>query len=482
MNKKRTSWIILIFWIGTPQLWGQEIKNLPSAYKNLSATALRGALRFERTCYDVKYYELSLKIDVKNKYISGSNIIFFQATDTTSLIQIDLDKRYTIDSICFAKKQIPYFRRHNAIFTKFPSQLQRDSLYSVQVFYRGKGINDFDRIYGSKGMMFKKDAQGRDWIGVSCEQAGASLWFPNKDHLSDEPDSVRLHWIYPNHLKCISNGRLEATKKDVIPNYDQSTWFVRNPINNYNITFYLGNYLKIVIPYTSVNQQNYEIHCYFLDYDIDKAYNYYKHIPQFLRFFEEKFGEYPYWSDKFAVVQSPYLGMEHQGCLAIGEALSGPKLFNHYYTLNAPYHSTLIHEIAHEWWGNSVSASDMAHVWLHEGFATYCEMLYIEKMFGRNKYLENINFLRTYGNNNLPVLGRENINENMFENGNVYFKGACVIHDLREEINDDKIFFDILKTFQQRYKNKTVTTQHFVRLVNEKTNRNFTRFFEEKLK
>ncbi|MEO1655252.1 MAG: M1 family aminopeptidase, partial [Bacteroidota bacterium] len=373
---------------------------------------LRGALSPERKAFDVFYYDLSVRIPKSRGTIKGGNSIHFIVKNATRRIQLDLYKNMKIDAIYLEGSSevtaLPFSREHHTVYVDFKEALQKDSTYTVRVEYQGIPLSN-KWEYQYKGFIWEKDAKYRPWIGVSCEHIGASLWWPNKDHLSDEPDSMRIHLQVPIDQTCISNGVLESTED--IGKERIYHWFVQNPIDNYNVSFILGSYIKSTLPYKN-REGDWEIELYTLDYDIKHAKKYFNYAPTALQFFETLFGTYPFWNDKFALVQSPYSGMEHQGCLAIGENLAFYK--NWYYAYQVPWHSTLVHEMAHEWWGNSVSISDMADAWLQEGFATYAEMLFIERMLGKEAYEKSVNYLKYFIEYDYPVLGIPGLNDNTF--------------------------------------------------------------------
>ena len=253
-------------------------------------------------------------------------------------------------------------------------------------------------------------------------------------------------------------------------------WFIQNPIDNYNVSFYLGHYIKNTIPY-EYSGEGREIDVYVLDYESKSIKNYFLYVPEMIAFFEGIYGEYPFWDDKFAIVQSSYRGMEHQGCLAIGRSLTND---NWSYIFDIPWHSTLIHEIAHEWWGNSISVSDMSDAWLQEGLATYSEMLFIEAVYGYEAYEKSLANLKLYIEYTYPVVGNRDVNENTFSNGDIYYRGAWVIHKLREKIGKEDLF-KVLFNFQQIHKKQTVTTQDFINTVNDITGSDYTKFLMDRL-
>jgi aminopeptidase N len=443
------------------------------------ADSLRGALRFERSCYDVHYYHLALEIIPQKKKIKGSNEIHFVVQQTTKKIQIDLFANMKIDKILFGDQALRFERKFNAVFVHFSDSLPVHSHHKIQVWYEGSPLLP-SQTGGRHGFYWDTDQQGRPWVGLSCEGLGASFWFPNKDHLSDEPDSMRMSYTFPADLECIANGILE---KQASPNEKQKTyhWLTKHPINNYNVTLYLGHYASIVLPYNPKGRQQRSIYAYFLDYERERAGAYFAKTPQFIRLFEDLFGEYPFWDEKMAIVQSPYPGMEHQTCVAIGPDLAIGQDESWAYGNQLPWARVLPHELAHEWWGNAVSAKDMADIWLHEGFATYAEMLLIEVALGKDAYLREIEKQENLIQYLYPILGNPHVNEDMFANNDVYHRGALILHELRIEIGDIRVFMGVMKRFFLENQFKTVTTQDFVQTVNAMTNRDFTKFLHDRL-
>ncbi|MCU0445399.1 MAG: M1 family metallopeptidase [Microscillaceae bacterium] len=440
---------------------------------------VRGGLSVDRTCFDVKYYHLNLTIIPDKKFIQGHNDIHFQVKEPTQRIQIDLYNNLKVEKIIWQGQALKYERWEDFVFIDFPQNLRpSDSLQKISFYYFGKPRTNLSNN-GPKGFQWARDGKGNDWVGVSCEHVGASLWWPNKDHLSDEPDSMRLSFTTPSELVCIANGKLERKTEADLPSYTTHHWLLKNPINNYNVSFYLGKYQELKIPYQNTYRQA-EISFFYLDRENKKKVEEYtRYIPLFVQTFEYLFGEYPFWNDKFAIVQSSYAGMEHQTCVAIGPYLQTYE--NWYYYHSVPWHSTLIHEIAHEWWGNNVSVADMADVWLHEGFATYCEFLFMETIYGKNHYEREMTNLSRFVANQYKIVGRPNINDNTFIDGDIYFKGAITLHELREAIKDDSKFFRILQSFQMKFRGKTVKTQDFIDQVNLVTGKDFNDFFKKRV-
>jgi Aminopeptidase N len=436
--------------------------------------SLRGALRPERTCFDVTFYDLSLKIDPRKKFISGSVGITFNVTEPTKRIQIDLFDRYKIASITWDNKPLRYTREYNAIFVNFPDNLTVGSKQTITVTYSGKPINAPNPPWDG-GFVWKKDKNGNYWDGVACEHLGASSWWPNKDHPTDEPDSAKLTFIVPSGYDLVSNGRfLGKTKVD--SSYTSHTWFVSNPINNYDITFYLGKFSHFSDTMTN-RLGKYPLDYYVLPNNLDEAKKCFAQAKEVLKFYEQAYGEFPFMTDKYCLVESPYEGMEHQSCIAYGNEYNKQSKDQMY--LDKKYDYIIVHESAHEWWGNSVTARDMADIWLQEGFATYAEMMFIEHVDGYEAYLKEMQREMDRVFNVWPVVENYNVNENAFASNDCYMKGAAILHNLRSTMENDTLFFKIIKDFALKYRHKITTTTDFISMVNEYTGKNYTPFFRK---
>ncbi|HTF81634.1 MAG TPA: M1 family metallopeptidase, partial [Cytophagales bacterium] len=300
---------------------------------------------------------------------------------------------------------------------------------------------------------------------------GSSFWWPSKDHPSDEPDSMRTHFTVPSHLDVVSNGNMESSEV-VEGGLKKYNWKISYPINTYNVTFYIGkfHYFKTHLDSTHNAQ---ELEHYVLPQNKTIAPAYYHIEKEVLNFYDKAFGAFPFPQDHYCIVESPYAGMEHQTAIAIGNEKNKNRRY-----VNVKDNYLIIHETAHEWWGNSVTAKDMAHAWIQEGFATYAEMMFIENKYGHKSYLQEILNLELEIFNLWPVVGNEHVNDNTFIGGDIYNKGALFLHTLRSTINDDTLFFKIIKTFAERNRYKMVETDDFKKLVYEMTGKDYTALFD----
>ncbi|MBE0647621.1 MAG: M1 family metallopeptidase [Bacteroidales bacterium] len=433
--------------------------------------SLQGALTPERSCFDVTFYDLALTVDPKKKTISGKNRIHFNVVQTSPKIQIDLFENLEVNSITRQGKELPFTRDCNAIFISFPEPLQEGGREILEISYSGAPRVAPDPPWNG-GFVWDK-TKGNYWVGVACEHLGASCWWPNKDHLSDKPDSMRITVTAPPNHMVVSNGTL--IRQEETDDYSKYEWFVSYPINNYLATIYIGNFIQFTDTLTNANG-SYPIDYYVLPHNLKKAQKYYSTTRDIVKVFEELYGDYPFPRDGMGMIESPYMGMEHQGAIAIGGDY-GKADRRVYEKLDYDY--LLVHETAHEWWGNGVTMDDMAEAWISEGFATYSEALLMEKKYDSDQYWKVI--IANMGEvlNLWPVVGKRGINDNSFLGGDIYHKGAIILHNLRCTINDDSLFFHLIKEFHTRNLYKAVTSNDFLLLVNELTQKDFSPFFSK---
>jgi aminopeptidase N len=435
---------------------------------------LLGDLLPERTCYDVKHYMINMDIDVKKKYIKGFVDITATATDDFTRLQVDLARKMRLNGVYFLDQKLKTTRKEDAVFVEFPRVREGENI-TFRVEYEGKPQEAKNPPWDG-GFVWEKDKKGRPYVSIACEGDGAGLWWPLKDHIADEPDDgATMTFTVPEELFCVSNGRLldvTANQKNKTKTY---TWTVNNPINNYNISVQLGHYVSIqdtINRNGGVETLNY----YVLDYHEEVATNHFKQSKDIIRFFEKYFGDFQWWDDGYKLVEVSYLGMEHQSAVTYGnnwDNWRGTRSWtSKYYGI---VDGLLFHETAHEWWGNSITASDPAHMWIHEGMAVYSEAMYIEYKLGYNVMVDFLLDKRKGIRNKLPVVGP--INSNYWAFGDSYVKGAWIMHTLRHVIDDDELWFDILKSFAVKNAKSHVSTEDFLNHVIYRTRYNFQLIF-----
>lgn len=442
-----------------------------SSYGQLSLDpdSIRGSLRAERTCFDVTYYDLRVDIKPDAQYISGSNKIHFIATEVSSKIQIDLFKQFNVSTLTiqipldddedmFEEVSLKYEKIENALFIDLPEALKIGSNYILNITYNGKP-NIAERAPWDGGFIWDKDSLGRHFVGVACEGHGASSWWPCKDHLSDEPDSMKMTFTVPSGYQCISNGvntdTYESVELGESPQaFKLFEWKVSYPINSYNVTFYLGMFDKIEGTYIS-NSDTLKTSFYALDYNVEKAKKQFQQVNPMLKIYEDLFGKYPFWNDGYKLVEAPYLGMEHQTAIAYGNGYQNG--YGGIQPEGVDFDYIIIHETGHEYWGNSISMEDIADMWIHESFCTYTEVLYAEKMYNKEVSLNYLRSQRGRISNDLPIVGQYGVNKE--GSGDMYNKGSWILHTLRNVVNNDSIWFATLKQFHEDFRLKNTNGQ-----------------------
>ena len=408
--------------------------------------SLRGALRAERNCFDVKHYALDIKFDLDEKSISGSNTILFSFDGSAAKIQLDLFQNMQIDSIVYEHQILDYERIHNAVFIP-AHNFKADQLNQLSFHYSGQVVTAKTPPWDG-GFVWSSDGFGNPWVAVVCEGLGASSWWPNKDHLSDKPDSMSMHYTIPDHLSCISNGQLERVRinDDKTKRYE---WKVSYPINNYNVTFNIGKYVHFDDQYISADGDSLDLDYYVLAENLDVATIHFKQAKSVLEAFEYYFGKYPFWNDGYALIEAPYLGMEHQSAIAYGNKymrgyLGGmiPRDMNFDYII--------VHETAHEYFGNSLSCEDHAEMWIHESFATYMESLFVEYQIGYQAAERYLRSQRRHGNLE-PIVGPLDVNYDNWLYNDHYSKGAWILHTLRHVVDNDELWFQTLRKLYDHF-------------------------------
>lgn len=440
------------------------------------ADTLRGMLRPERTCYDVRHYFLDIEVDPEQRYLRGCLRMRYQTLREFNMLQMDLFDNMQIDSIIHKNKKLDYYRQHQAFFIDFGSMQAEGQMEELAIYYQGSPTMASNPPWGG-GFTWKKDENGKHFIGVSCEGIGASLWWPNKDHLSDEPDSMRLRCTVPKGLVCVSNGVLRQTTEmgDKV-RYD---WAVSYPINNYNVTINIADYVHFSDTFMSkIDGRKLPLDYYVLPYNLAKAKKQFKQVHRVLAVFEKYLDAYPFWNDGYALVETPYLGMEHQSAIAYGNRYMPGYLGRH--INGVPDDFIILHETGHEWWGNSLTCNDLAEMWLHEAFTTYMEFVYVEEIYGREKAILYLEADALYVVNQKPILGPKEVNFR-FHDTDIYYKGAWMLHTLRLAIDNDALWWSILRGFYHRFKIGHIRTEDFVEYVNKETKQDFSAFFKQYL-
>ncbi len=444
--------------------------NLPELTPN---NLLIGQLNENRSSYRVSFYDINIDFDIEQKSLNGYVTVKAQSNRDLDKLQIDLAENLNIKKVTYENQNLSFTRKYDATLINFKSLIKKGSIFEFTVFYEGVP-QSADNPPWAGGFTWSKDKDGRDWIAVSCEGEGARIWWPNKDHITAEGDSVRMAYTVPSNLVAVGNGKLRSVK-----NLGEKTtyeWFVSNPINNYNISVQIGNYVTVQDTFLKDNETHFMNH-YVLDYNSELASNFFPQSKEVIRFYEKYFGDYQWYEDGYKLIEVPYLGMEHQSAVTYGNGFS---MYNGVRSKSWPMYGVIdpliIHETGHEWFGNSVTASDPTHIWIHEGLQVYSEALYFEDKF--KSYQVGVHYLNTLKNrivNEIPIVGKEDENHWALH-GDTYMKGAWVMHTLRSVINNDDIWFKILKEFMVENAKGFANTEDFFNKVKEKTGTDFWYF------
>lgn len=441
------------------------------------ADSLRGQLTPLRTCYDINYYHLNIQVDPDKRYIAGSTLFMFTATTDFDHLQFDLFDNLRIDSILYHDQHLPFKREYNAVFIDFPQSINKGQRDSLIVFYSGNPVQA-KRAPWDGGFDFKKDSNGKHWIATACQGLGASVWWPNKDHLSDEVDSMLISISVPYGLTNVSNGRFRGSE-DLGNGYTRFNWFVSNPINNYNVAANIGDYVHFADTFHG-EKGVLDLDYWVLRENERKAKLHFdSNVKPMLRAFEYWFGPYPFYADGFKLVETAHLGMEHQSAIAYGN-----KYQNGYLGRDGSgtgwgnkWDFIIVHEAGHEWFGNNITSKDLADMWIHESFTNYSESLYIEYHFGKRAGQEYIHGNRRSIQNCLPIVGNYHVNNE--GSSDMYNKGGVIHNMIRTIINDDEKWRQILRGVNRKFYHSTVTYDDIVNYINEQSGKNLSQVYAQ---
>ncbi|TKC04302.1 M1 family metallopeptidase [Pedobacter frigoris] len=444
------------------------------------ADTLRGMITPLRSCYDINYYHLDVKVDIDKKFISGSNEFQFTATQNFKKLQFDLFSNLKVEKVVYKGTELQFIREFNAVFVNFPNEVKKGTKEHFTVFYSGNPVIA-KRAPWDGGFIFTKDKSGNPWVSVACQGFGASSWWPNKDHQSDEVDSILISISVPKGLQDISNGRLRSIvqKPD---GFTQYNWFVSNPINNYNVTLYIGKYAHWTDQYKG-EKGNLSLDFWSLKEDSTKARPHWDaDVKPMLKSFEHWFGPYPFYEDGYKLVEAPHLGMEHQSAVAYGNQFKmgylGKDLSSSGWGLKFDF--ITIHESGHEWFGNNITTKDIADMWVHESFTNYSESLFTESKYGKAASTDYVVGIRGNIQNDIPIIGNYNVNSE--GSGDMYYKGANMVHLIRQLINDDEKFRSILRGLNKTFYHRTVTTQEIENYIAKQSGLKLNKIFDQYLR
>jgi aminopeptidase N len=436
------------------------------------ADILRGAYGPYRVNNDLLSYHLDIRVDPDKQFISGKNSIRFRMLADGTRIQLDLHPALDVDKILLGATQLKYERDSGAVFVDFPDTLRAGQEYTIDFYYSGHPLQT--ARFG--GFTFGKDPAGRPWIYTACEDIGASVWWPNKDQWRDEVENMQISVAIPNGLVDVSNGKFVG-KTDLGDGYTRWDWLVQYPINNYDVSLNIGNYVHF-----SDQLGNLPLDFYVLPEDLDKAEKQFAQAKGMIEAYQHYFGEYPFQKDGYKLVEVPYSGMEHQSAVTYGNHFTNGYLGRDWtgVGVSPKFDFIIIHESGHEWFGNSVSAADRSDMWIHEGWTTYLEVLYVEYTFGHEDAIKYVNGYKPKVQNREPIIAQRGIAATPPQD--MYFKGALFLNTLRSVMNDDARWFALIHDFYQHFKYQNIMTEDVIAYFNQQTGMNLTPVFDQYLR
>ncbi len=436
------------------------------------AQILRGEYGKLRANNDLLYYHLDVKVDPDTRTIAGKNTITFRMLSEDSRIQIDLYANLNVDKILLGTTPLKYTRELNAVFIDFPAPIKPGREVSIDFYYSGTPTQT--GRFG--GFTFGKDPAGRPWIFTACEGEGSSIWWPSKDQWKDEVESMDISVTAPSALTDVSNGRFMA-KKDVGGGFTRWDYHVSYPINSYDVSLNIGTYQHFSDTLGPVT-----LDFYALPEDLDKAKTQFAQAKPMIQAYEHYFGEYPFVKDGYKLIQAPYTGMEHQSAVTYGNGFKNGYGGRDWtgVGVSPKFDFIIIHESGHEWFGNAVSAADVSDMWIHEGWCTYLEALYVEQVFGAADAVKYINGYKTKVQNKTPIITTRGRHQEPPQD--MYFKGALFLNTLRNVMNDDAKWFALVRETYDTFKYKNIMTEDMVTLFTSRFGRDMTPIFNQYLR
>lgn len=440
---------------------------------------LRGSITPEREWWDLTYYHLDIKVNPDDKFISGKNTIQYKVLKNQSVMQVDLQAPLKITKVIQNNKPLEVKHDGNAHFVTLAETQNIGDINSIDVYYEGKPQEAKNAPWDG-GFSWKKDENGNHFVATSCQGLGASVWWPNKDHMYDEVDSMLISVNIPKGLTNISNGRLRKLEEHT-DNTVTSHWFVNNPINNYGVNVNIGDYVHFSEVFDG-EKGDLDLDYYVLRDNLEKAKVHFEDTPKMMKAFEHWIGPYPFYEDGFKLVEVPYLGMEHQSSITYGnkymKGYLGRDVSGTGWGLKFDF--IIIHEAGHEWFANNITYKDIADMWIHEGFTAYIESLYLEYHYSKKAGDEYAVGKGKNIKNDRPVIGYYNVNKE--GSGDMYNKGAYMLHTLRQLIEDDEKWRMILRGLNKTFYHQTVTTKQIEDYLSQESGIDLTEFFNQYLR
>jgi len=452
-------------------------KSISQEYEFTKQDTLRGSITTERAWWDLTYYHLDIAVDLDNKFIKGSNTIEYKVLESNKKLQVDLQSPLKITKVEQNGKELTFSSEGSAHFINLIDKQKKGKINSVKVYYEGNP-KEAVRAPWDGGLSWTRDSNGKHFAATSCQGIGASIWWPNKDHMYDEVDSMLISVNVPKGLMNISNGRL--TKIEEFEDTNTYHWYVSNPINNYGVNINIGDYVEFSEVYDG-EKGKLDMIYYVLRDNIERAKTQFKDAVKMMDAFEYWFGPYPFYEDSFKIVEVPYLGMEHQSSITYGnkymKGYLGRDLSRTGWGLKFDY--IIIHEAGHEWFANNITYKDIADMWIHESFTTYSENLFLDYHYGKEASSEYVIGTRAGISNSAPMIGPYGVNQ---RGSDIYSKGANVLHTIRQIANSDEKWRMILRGLNKDFYHQTVETKQIENYISDKMGYDLSTFFDQYLR
>ena len=452
-------------------------KSISQEYEFTKQDTLRGSITPERAWWDLTYYHLDIAVDLDNKFIKGSNTIEYKVLEPNKKLQVDLQSPLKITKVEQNGKELTFSSEGSAHFINLIDKQRKGKINSVKVYYEGNP-KEAVRAPWDGGLSWTRDSNGKHFAATSCQGIGASIWWPNKDHMYDEVDSMLISVNVPKGLMNISNGRLK--KIEEFEDTNTYHWYVSNPINNYGVNINIGDYVEFSEVYEG-EKGKLDMIYYVLRDNIERAKTQFKDAVKMMDAFEYWFGPYPFYEDSFKIVEVPYLGMEHQSSITYGnkymKGYLGRDLSRTGWGLKFDY--IIIHEAGHEWFANNITYKDIADMWIHESFTTYSENLFLDYHYGKEASSEYVIGTRAGISNSAPMIGPYGVNQ---RGSDIYSKGANVLHTIRQIANSDEKWRMILRGLNKDFYHQTVETKQIENYISDKMGYDLSTFFDQYLR
>ncbi len=469
-NRNSIFFLFLLFCGLSPNLSAQDF--------DLQDT-LRGSITPERAWWDLTHYDLHIDVNIEDRILAGHNTISYKVLEAQQVMQIDLQEPMQIDQVEQNGQQVKFKRLGNVFYLKFKEEQKVGDIKQVKITYSGKPTRAV-RPPWDGGLTWTTDDNANPFVATSCQGDGASMWWPCKDHMYDEPDSMLMSITVPENLLDVSNGQLrevieqENGKKTFV-------WAVVNPINNYGVNINIADYAHFSEVYEG-EKGDLDVDYWVLSYNEEKAREQFEQVPMMLKAFEHWFGPYPFYEDGYKLVEVPYLGMEHQSSVTYGNRYMNGYLGNDLSGSGwgKKFDFIIIHESGHEWFANNITYKDIADMWVHEGFTAYSENLYVDYYYGKEASADYVIGTRKNIRNDKPIIGPYDVNQS--GSGDMYYKGANMLHTIRELVDDDEKWRSVLRGLNETFYHQTVTTEQIENFIIDKTGLDLQPIFDQYLR